>query len=178
LNRKEKAVMGGEETVLIGRVIKPHGLRGEVRIFPETDFPERFEQSDRFLLRLGRKETWVHVESVRWQGDYLLVRFSGIDTRQDAEQIRNAEVEIPRSWCHHLPEGEYYIADLIGLKVRTQTGESIGKLVDVIHQTAQDIYVIRVDADEILIPAVPQFIKRIDLKKGEIIIDPIEGLLN
>ena len=169
---------GGEETVLIGRVIKPHGLRGEVRIFPETDFPERFEQNKRLLLRLGKKVTWVHVESLRWQGNCLLIRFSGIDTRHDAEHIRNADVEIPRSWCHHLPQGEYYIADLIGLKVRTEAGESIGKLVDVIQQTAQDIYVILGGADEILIPAVPQFIKRIDLKKGEIIIDPIEGLLD
>ena len=169
---------GGEETVLIGRVIRPHGLRGEVRIFPETDFPARFEQNDRFLLRLGEKVRWCHVESLRWQGKTLLIRFSGINTREAAESIRNAAVEIPRSWCHHLEEGEYYIADLIGLEVRTETGESIGRIVDVIQQTPQDIYVIRGEADEILIPAVPQFIKTISLEKGEIIIDPIEGLFN
>ena len=176
--KKEKTVTGGEETVLIGRVIRPHGLRGEVRISPETAFPERFEQNDRLMLRLGETVNWFRVKSLRWQKKTLLICFSGIDTREAAEQIRNAEVEIPRSWCHHLPEGEYYIADLIGLEVRTETGKFIGRIVDVIQQTAQDIYVIRREAEEILVPAVPQFIKTISLEKGEIIIDTIEGLLN
>ncbi len=171
--------MGGEEFVVIGQIGKPHGLKGEVKLSLLTDFPERFEENDKFLIRFPDEHTeWKSAAAYRWQGNHLLIRFEGTDSREAAEKLRGTTVEIERSACHELPEGEFYIADLIGLQVRTEQGVRIGVLKDVMQQGAQDLYIVQDGAKEVLIPAVREFIKKIDLETGEIVIDPIEGLLD
>jgi 16S rRNA processing protein RimM len=171
--------MGGEEFVVIGQVGRPHGLKGEVKVSLLTDFPERFEENDRFLIRFPDAHTeWMSDAAHRWQGNNLLIRFEGTDSREAAEKLRGATVEIERSACHELPEGEFYIADLIGLRVRTEQGDRIGVLKDVIQQGLQDLYLVQNGSREIFIPAVREFVTKIDLETGEIVINPIEGLLD
>ena len=170
---------GGETFVVIGRITRPHALRGEVRVSPATDFPERFDQSNRFFIRnRENRGEWKNATAHRWQGGFVVMKFEGVDSREDAEILREATVEIPRDACHDLPEGTYYISDLIGLRVRTVSGTIIGNLADVLQQSAQDVYVIRTEGKEILVPAVRKFVSKIDIEKGEIVIDPIEGLLD
>jgi 16S rRNA processing protein RimM len=171
---------GDELLVVVGQILRPHGLRGELKVVPLTDFTERFEEIKRYHINFKRSAQgeWRHLLKCRRQGNHLIMKFEGIESCEHAEKYRNAMLEIPRKPCHPLPENEYYVADLIGLHVRTSEGLMIGTLKEVLQQTAQDIYVVQNDAKEILIPAVKQFIKRIDLGRGEMVIEPIDGLLD
>lgn len=170
--------MGGEALVVIGQITRPHGLKGEVKVMPMTDFPERFKAHSRFFIRTQESGEWKELSRFSWLGPFALMKFKGIESREDAEILRNGTVEIPSKFCHALPAGEFYISELIGLKVRTVSGETVGILEDVMQQSAQDVFVICKENREILIPAVREFIKIIDTEEGEIVIDPIEGLLD
>ncbi|MBN1782197.1 16S rRNA processing protein RimM [bacterium] len=170
---------GGEDFVVIGQVVRPHGLRGELKTRILTDFPERYIINNRYWIRTpGDGSGWRLLKQIRWQNAFVLLRFEDVDSLEAAEAFRNATIEIPRDCCHDLPEGEYYIADLIGLEAKTTDGKILGTLSDVIQQSAQDIYVINKGTKEILVPAVQEFIEKIDLEAGEILINPIEGLLD
>jgi len=169
--------MGGEAFVVMGQITRPHGLNGEVKVRPATGLSERFNEHSRFFIRTQDKSGWFKINQLRKLGPFILMKFEGIESREDAEALRSGIVEIPRE-SDDLPEGEFYIADLIGLKVRTVSGENVGICENVLQQSAQDLYVIRNEEREILIPAVHEFIKKVDFEAGEIVIDPIEGLLD
>lgn len=171
--------MGGEALIVIGQITRPHGLYGEVKVRPMTDFPDRFNGSRRFFIRTRtNRGEWKVLRRQRWQKSFVLMQFEGIETREAAENLRSATIEIPHEWRHDLPAGEFYISDLIGCRVKTDAGESLGILDDILKLSAQDLYVIKDGDREILIPGIREFIRKIDLKAGEILIDPIEGLLD
>lgn len=179
---KAKKTRTKEETTLIlmGKIVRPHGIHGELRVVPMTDWPERFESLKSFYLVNEREGDgrWVQAEESRIHGDDIILKLRDIEDRNTAETLRGYELWVSRETLPPLPEDMYYISDLIGCSVKIMGGRVIGTVKDIHKMAAQDIYVIDIDGREVMIPAVKEFIQQIDIRRGEIIITPIEGLLN
>lgn len=153
----------------------PHGVRGQVRVTPRTDFPERLEQASTWRLRRRNGEQIeVEVESVGWHHKVLLAKFVGFDDRDAAESLRGVEVISPEEELPPLPEGEYYWHQLIGLEVVTIDGQRVGRIRDILATGSNDVYV----TEGPLIPAIKEVVERIDLEAGQMIIRPMPGLLD
>lgn len=162
----------GVPEVTIGRVVVPHGIRGEVKVKVETDFPERFEELDEVWVELSTgRGRMVGVENVRFQQDGLLMKFVGIDDRTTAEELRGALLKIDPDELKNLENDQFYIHDLIGLDVYTTDGEHLGQLTDVLQGVANDVYV----TPKGMIPALKQFVAEINLKDKKMIVAP-EGV--
>jgi 16S rRNA processing protein RimM len=159
----------------IGRVLKPWGFRGELKIEIMTDFPERFASLK--TVYLGEDAQPFPVERARLLGKAVGLKLKGIDTEQAAARLRSQLVQIPTDEAVPLPEGKYYLYQLIGLRVKTMQGQDLGEVVDILETGANNVYVVKNDKREILIPAIEPVVKKVDLKNGEILIEPMEGLL-
>jgi 16S rRNA processing protein RimM len=163
----------------VGVITSPHGVRGEVRVFPTTEDPKRFSDLDRVYLDLKSGISERTVESVRYQKNMVLIRLSGIADRTEAEHYRNCDILITRDQALPLAEGEFYIADLIGLSVVSDDGETLGTLTDVMETGANDVYIVRGGRyGEILIPAIPDCSIRTDLESGVITVHLLPGLID
>lgn len=164
-----------QDDVIIGKVVAPFGVRGEVKTAILTDFPERFDKGRTITLKLpdGKRQE-VKIQSSRMQANGVTLKLSGVETRDDAELLRNAEVVIPESEVAELPEDSYYIHDIIGLRVVTDDGRELGEVTEVIEAGANDVYV---TSTGILIPAIKDVVVKVDIKEGQIVIHPIPGLL-
>jgi len=166
---------GSEPDVTIGTVVAPFGIKGEVKVRIETDFPERFEGQEEVWLRLANgKGRMARIESVRFHRGAALIKFEGCDDRTCAEELRDAELKIDRSELKELESGQFYVHDIIGLDVYTAGGEYIGQVTEVLHGVGNDVYV----TPRGMIPAVKQFVKEIDLEARRMVIDPIEGMIS
>lgn len=170
------------EWVSIGRVTAPHGLRGEVRVFPLTDVERRFEQVDRLYVetraRPGERRP-LHVVRVAYLKNLVILGFREITDVEQAEALRDALLQVPVHEVAPLPEGYYYVFQLVGLDVYTSAGERVGRVADVLTENLpHDVYVVeRSGKHPALIPAVREFVRNVDLERRRIIIDPIPGLL-
>jgi 16S rRNA processing protein RimM len=162
----------------IGRIVRAHGVRGEVSVTILTDFPERFAQSE--LLYIGNEyEADVYqLKSHRWHKQNVLLSFVEITDRNEAEQLVGQYVQIPVEDAVPLPEGSYYLYQIIGLQAVTTDGTSLGVVTEVIETNANDVYVVQNDeGKDILLPAIPDVIKTIDLDHGIMTVDLIDGLI-
>ncbi|MFQ5568548.1 MAG: ribosome maturation factor RimM [Rhodothermales bacterium] len=187
-------MMGGEERrsrrethealLLIGRVGKTHGVRGEVKVIPETDDPGRFAGLESVFMGHQPEKTTPHaVESVRFQqsrrGTTVVLKLAGIETIDEAAALRRLSVFALEDDLPPLAEGEYFLHDLIGLHVVTDQGEPVGKVREVLELPAHLVYVVvRPGKPDALIPAVPEFIAEVDLDASRIVVQPIDGLLD
>ncbi len=156
-------------------MLKAWGYRGELKIEILTDFPERFASLSQVFL--GEDAKPFPVEHARRHGRAALLKLKGIETPEEAAKWREALVQVPRTEAVPLPEGQVYLYQVLGLTVKTAAGEMLGKIVEVLDTGANDVYVVRSDEREVLIPAIPSVIKQTDLERGEMIIEPMEGLL-
>ncbi len=164
--------------VIIGRVTAPHGIKGEVRVQPLTDFPERYTRGLRVMTDENPSRSLV-VETARSHKQYILVQFEGLADRNEVEALRGILLQIPEEETMPLPEGRYYIYQLIGLKVALVDGTEVGSLAEVLSPGPHDVYVIKkLDGKLAYIPAVKEFIKEINIDKGIMVIDPIPGMLD
>lgn len=160
-------------------ITSPHGVRGEVKVFPTTEDPKRFSDLKKVYLDLKSGVSERAVEGVRYQKNLVLLRLAGITDRTEAEQYRNCDILITRDQALPLAENEFYIADLIGLSVCSDDGEELGKLEDVMQTGANDVYVVTGGRHgEILIPAIPDCRIRTDLEAGVITVHLIPGLID
>ncbi len=166
------------EFISIGAIGKAHGINGQFYVIALSDDPEQYRELKSVYLNFKGTRTICAVENIRFTHDRILLKLEGIDDRSTLESHRGALLERERHELRPLSEDEYFIFDLIGLTAKTVQGERIGKLTDILNLPAHDVYVIRNEAEEILIPAISNFIRRIDLKQGEVIVDPIDGLLD
>ncbi|QXM05899.1 ribosome maturation factor RimM [Crassaminicella indica] len=163
----------------VGQIVNVQGIRGELRVYPLTDYKERFEELEWVYMENNREDKF-YIEKVRYKNNLVILKLKGIDDRNEAERLKNKFLTIDRENARVLPEDTYYIVDLIGLKVFTDKEKFIGNVKNVIQNAGQDLYEIA-DAENpkktILIPAVGAFIKEVSIEKGHIIVTPIEGLI-
>ncbi len=162
--------------VTVGRVVRPHGLRGEVRVRLETDFPERFAHlGEAYLVRAGQAEA-IEITGSRPHKDGLLVTIRGFDDLEAAERLRGADIAVPRDAVVPLGEGAYYVFEMVGLRVRTEEGRRLGTLCEVLRGPANDVYVVRGEGGEILLPATREVVRRVDRASGEMIVAILPGM--
>ena len=167
------------EWVVIGRVARPHGLRGELRLIGVDDGMERFSRVSRVLIEPpGGSPVVGRVESYRSTGRVVLLKVSGIEDRDAAETFRNATVSIRREEAPPLDADEYYAYELVGAEVVTTDGRSVGRVVAVQEFPANDALVVKSDAREILIPAVQAVVRKVDVQNRLITIEAVEGLVD
>jgi 16S rRNA processing protein RimM len=169
------------QEVTIGIIVKPHGLRGVVKVWPTTDDPQRYHHLDRVRAYVrGEFLGELQIQRVEIAGpELVLVKFAEHDTCDEAERFRGAELKIARTECLPTAENQFYHFDLIGLPVRTEAGVALGKIVEVIEHPGNDLWVVHDDArNELLLPAVSTVIKEVNLAKKYVIISPIAGLLD
>lgn len=163
--------------VAVGRVIRPHGLRGEVRIQPDTDFPERFSALKQITLLKDDDSMQVSVVSIRPHGTALLAKFEGIDTIEAASRWRDAVVAVAREHAAPLGAGRHYVADVLGLRVETEAGRMLGTVAEVVRTGSNDVYVVRGAEGEVLVPAISTVVLDIDVARNRMVIRPMPGML-
>jgi 16S rRNA processing protein RimM len=156
----------------IGRVVAPWGIRGEVKVEVQTDFPDRFSCGEILYLQ-GRAVT---IKSSRYRGNTVILKLDTIDSRNAAELIRGACLEVPSTELKPLPKGEYYRFQLLGLEVQSTEGRLLGTISNVIPTGSNDVYEISSDTGVFLIPATDEVIKSIDIDKGCMVIEMLKGL--
>lgn len=163
--------------ITVGRIGRPHGIRGDVTVEVRTDEPERYFQVDGVVTVDGHAVT---IARVRWQGSHLVLGFVGVDDRDEAEALRNSLMMCERD-DDETPEdpNEFYDAALIGCDVFDTAGTRLGSVADVLHLPAQDVLVV-VDAEdrEHLVPFITEFVPDVSVKEGRVVIAPPEGLLD
>lgn len=164
--------------VLIGIVARPHGVKGEVCINPISQVEGRFKLLRTVLIDLGGEIKEFKVEGVKARGKQVILRLAGIENRDQAESLRNAEVGVKSADLALLPDDTFYIFDLIGCDVVGNVSGVIGKVSDVLQMPANDVLVVETQKGEVLIPLVKAVIRGVDLKQKLIFIKEIEGLLD
>jgi 16S rRNA processing protein RimM len=165
----------------VGRVLRPHGVRGEVRVQLLTDFPERLKQHAVFYLAQldSPEEAQCHsVESLRFHQQLLLLKLEGCDDRNQAEELRDLLVQIPTEEAAPLEEGEYYHYQLIGVEVETESGEGLGQVIEVLETGANDVYVVRGSRGEVLIPGIESVVRELDVEAKRMVVSPLPGMLD
>jgi 16S rRNA processing protein RimM len=169
---------GIEARVLVGIVLKTIGLKGELKIKPLTDNPDRYSEGAKVWAG-GPSEASVMltVRSSRDAGRDIAVFFVEIDSIEKAEVFRGKELYVPESDVPPLPEGEYYQFQVLGLDVFTSSGRLLGKVSDIIEAGAKDVYVVRGGGKEYLIPVTDDAVEEIDVKGGKIKLRPMKGYI-
>jgi len=164
---------------LVGKVLKPQGIKGEIKAEIITSFPGHFTKLKQLYINEGDRWTAWSVESVRLTGRFVYIKFAHLHSRDEAEKLRNRELYIEQADLLPLDEDAYYIHELIGLNVENEAGRILGSIVDVESYPANDVYVMRSESGkEELIPAVKDVVLSINLDAGKMIIREIEGLFD
>ena len=165
----------GPRFLIIGEVLRPQGVKGEVRVRVLTDFPERFRTLKRVYL--GQALRSATVEGVRFHQGCALLKLAGYNDRTAAESLRGVLVQIPVEEAMPLEEGEYYFYQIVGLAVQTTAGEYLGRVREILVTGANDVYLVRGPRGEILLPAIDEVIREVDLEAGRLIVTLPEGLI-
>ena len=161
--------------LVIGKIVAPWGVRGEVKVAIETGFPERFKRLKKVYV--GEKATSFVLEGSRLHKGHALLKLRGCDDRGAAEKLRGQLVYIPFEEAMPLGEDEYYVYQIVGLDVWTSEGEHLGRISEVLFTGANDVYVVRGEKGEILIPAVEDVVLEVDLAGGRMIVELMDGLI-
>ena len=164
----------------VGVITSPHGVRGEVKVYPTTDDVMRFKKLDKVILDLGRGETReLKIRQVKFFKNMVILKFDGVDTMNEVEGWRQKDLLITRDQAIPLEEDEFFITDLIGLNVVTDEGETLGTLTDVMETGANDVYCVKTpEGKELLLPAIRDCILDVDLDKEEMLVHVLPGLLD
>jgi 16S rRNA processing protein RimM len=171
---------GADGLVAIGEIARVHGLRGEVRVTPLTDRPERFEGVRECVLwdaTRDERET-RRIATARRHGDNVLVTFDGCASPEAARALVGRLIALPRAQALPPPDGSFYPWQLVGARVTTEDGRLVGHVTGIEHAGAQDLWVIFDGARERLIPAVPEIVLDVDLAARAVVIRPPDGLLD
>lgn len=167
-----------EQFFQVGVIASTHGIRGEVKVFPTTDDVNRFKELKCVILDTGKETLPLEVESVKFFKQFVILKFKGIDDINEIERYKKCPLLVERKDAVPLEEGEYYIADMIGMKVETEEGQDFGVLKDVIETGANDVYVIESSAHgEVLVPAIKQCILKVDMDAHKMKIHLMPGLI-
>lgn len=161
----------------LGQIVNVKGLKGEVKVNSFTDDNTKFERIPKVFIKQKNTLDEYEIEKVGYNKNQVIIKFKNINTVEEAEKLRNSYIVVDREIFGELPEGVYYIADLIGLDVYTESNEYLGKVDDIFSTGSNDVYVVK---DELgkqkLLPGIDEVIKVIDIESGKIIVNLIEGL--
>lgn len=168
-----------EDMLRVGVISSTHGVRGEVKVFPTTDDPARFNDLKEVTLETGKEKLVLKIQSVKFFKNMVILKFEGLDNINDIEKYKGKDLWIRRDQAVKLEEGEYFIADLIGLNVITDEGETLGVLKDVLQTGANDVYIVQMASGrEVLIPVIKQCILEVNLEEGRVKVHLLPGLLD
>ena len=159
------------EYLLIGQVLRPQGIKGQVKVRPDTDDPGRFEDLETVYLRKGEAYEAVTVDEVSVREDGVYLRLNGVQDRDAAEKQRNLMLYVDRAHAVELGEDETFICDLIGCKVIDLQGNELGTVKDVLQPGGNDVYVIKTPKGKMLLPALKHVIPAVDVKNGTMTVD-------
>lgn len=167
-----------EDLLQVGAILDTHGLRGEVKVFPTTDDASRYD--DLAEVELQKKDgSFLHleVERVRYFKNLVIVKFKHFDNINDIEQYKKCNLYVTRENAVELDEDEYFVADLIGLTAKSDEGEILGTLTDVLTTGANDVYVIKTPQnDELLVPAIHDCVQEVNIEGGYVTLHLLPGL--
>ena len=167
-----------EKQLQVGVISSTHGVRGEVKVFPTTDDVTRFRQLKKVYLDTGREMLPLEIQNVKFFKQFAILKFKGIDNINDIEKYKGKSLLIDREDAVDLDEDEYFIADMIGMKVFTEDGSEFGTLKDVMETGANDVYIIdSPEHGEVLIPAIKECILDVDMDEESMTIHLMEGLV-
>lgn len=167
-----------EDLLQVGVITQTHGIRGEVKVFPTTDDAGRFQELKQVILDTGKETLSLEIENVKYFKQFVILKFKGYDNINDIERYKRCALLIERSDAVPLEEDEYFVADMIGMKVLTDQGEEFGILKDVMETGANDVYVIEHPSKgEVLVPAIKECILDVDIPGGQMKIHVMDGLI-
>ncbi len=167
--------------LIIGKVIKPFGIKGEVKLFPITDSMQRFNDLKSVYLKKGITFQKVAVKSARASNKFVLLKLNGYDSRNDVESLQGKYIYVARENAAKIGDGSYYYYDLLGCTIKTLQGDVLGTVYDIQNAGSCDIYFIRScnsKQEDFMIPAVSDIVKEVNIRAKEIVIEVIDGLLS
>ena len=168
-----------EDLLQVGIITSTHGVRGEVKVYPTKDDPRRFRRLKEVVLDTGREKLNLEIEGVKFFKQFVILKFKGLDNINDIEKYRQKSLYVTRKNAVRLQRDEYFIADLIGLKVQDEDGTELGTVKDVIETGANDVYEVEMaDGRSLLLPAIKQCILNVDVENGMMQVHVLEGLLD
>lgn len=168
-----------EQFLRVGVITSTHGIKGEVKVFPTTDDPERFRSLKHVLLDTGKEHRELTISGVKFFKNQVILKFKGYDSINEIEPFRGMDLLVSREDAVPLEENENFIVDLIGMTVVTDTEETLGTLVDVLQTGANDVYVVKTpEKKEVLLPAIRDCILDVDVEEKRMIVHVLEGLLD
>ena len=162
----------------VGVIANTHGVRGEVKVFPTTDAPERFKVIKTVILDAKREKITLEIQSAKFFKNLVIVKFKGIDNINDIEKYKGCDLYVTRENATPLNEGEYYIADLIDMLVVDEEGNELGILDDVLQTGANDVFVVKLkeSGKELLLPNIPSCVLNVDLDDRKVPVHVLDGL--
>lgn len=169
--------------VVVGKIKRPHGLFGAVEVAPYTDYPERFKSRSKLNLAPPLSYGLLTVETATSIGKRLVVKFKEISTIDQAKELNGCLLQVPLGERVSLPEGAFWVEDILGLDVYLTDGELLGQVKEIIRTGGNDVYVVRPaqnkdqDKNDLLIPATKEIVKKVDLTNKRITVEPIPGLI-
>ena len=168
-----------EDLLQVGIITSTHGVRGEVKVYPTTDDPRRFRRLKEVVLDTGKEKMNLEIEGVKFFKQFVILKFKGLDNINDIEKYRQKSLYVTRKNAVRLQRDEYFIADLIGLKVQDEDGKELGTVKDVIETGANDVYEVEMaDGKRLTMPAIKQCILNVDVENGTMQVHVLEGLLD
>lgn len=165
----------------VGKIVNTHSLKGEVKVISSTDFEEeRFKKGSKLLITRGNQLIReVVVQSYRNHKNFLLVKFEGIDSVEEAEKLKNLQIKIDSDEVGELEENEFYFHQIIGCEVFDENDRNLGEIIDILTPGANDVWVIKgEEGKEILIPYIEDVVKQIDITNKKVNIEVMEGLID
>lgn len=168
-----------EDLLQVGVITQTHGLKGEVKIFPTTDDVNRFKSLKKVILDTGKENIELEIEGVKFFKQYAILKFKGIDNINDIEKYKGKSLLVTRDNAVKLKKNEYFIADMIGMKVVTEDEVHFGTLTDVLETGANDVYIVETtDKKEVLLPAIKECILNVDIENQIMKVHIMKGLLD
>lgn len=165
-----------EDLLQVGVITTTHGIRGEVKVFPTTDDPHRFEVLPSILLDTGKELCELEIQRVKYFKQFVILKFKDVDDINEIEPYKGKSLYVTRNMAVPLKENEYYIGDLIGMEVFLEDGSFFGTLKDVMETGANDVYIVQTEDREVLIPAIKDCILKVDVEDNKMTIHLLKGL--
>lgn len=162
----------------IGKITGTHGIRGTMRVFPTTEDPTRFERLKEIIVEIRGKQETFHIQKIAYHKQFILLTVKEITDINVAELYKNGRILIPDAMAIPLEENEYYTRDLYGMRVVTEDGEELGELTQIFETGANDVYIVKKSPQdkELLLPAIKDCIRKVDVENNVMTVKLLEGL--